>query len=75
MLCASTATLAAALNIPVEEVANSNALLRAGAVYAENPLSEASDPSGRLMEWLDSYYAATSFDDRTLVILDEGDYA
>lgn len=75
VLCASTATLASALNTPVEEVANSNALLRAGAVHAECPLSDASDPSGRLMEWLDSYYAPTSFDDRTLVILDEGDYA
>lgn len=73
VLCASCQSFANALGVPVEEVIASDALLRAGALIAERALSDETDPSKRLLEWLDSYYAPTSFDDRALVVLVEGE--
>lgn len=74
--CASVKVLASALGLSTEVVVGSDALLCSSVQYAETPLTpEESAASKRLLEWLDSYHEKASFDDRTLVVLDEGDYS
>lgn len=64
----SSSVYASELGKPVELVARSPAILRAGLVGS--PLLErAATPVERLRLWIDSYHVRGSFDDRTLVVL------
>lgn len=67
VLIGSIAAFADRLNIKMEDVLVSPALLHAGRMARK--WCQADTPEDRLRIWLDSYYVRGSFDDRTLVVL------